>query len=95
MALLAATCQEALDKAVSVVLEQINIHQINPVLSGDWLNDPDYEDGTSVNPTCNFDTTRIFCALSYLQQASEYASMLIRNPKDCACLSDIHFICHR
>ena len=61
-----ATAWEALNKATGVVEDLINNHQSNPVLVGPWNSD---NSSATIGPVAHFDTTRLFCSLSSVQQA--------------------------
>jgi len=61
------TAWEALKKATGVLEELINSHQSNPAVVGPW-NMAGQSCG-KVGPVAHFDTTRLFCTLSSLQQA--------------------------
>jgi len=58
---------ETLNNAKKVVLDMVNGHQGNPAVVGFWNS---YEvTEIQIGPVCSFDSTRLFCALSSVQQA--------------------------
>jgi len=62
-----ASAWEALNNCKDVVHEMINGHQGNPAVVGYW-NSYEVTD-IQIGPVCSFDSTRLFCALSSVQQA--------------------------
>ena len=62
-----ANSWETVNNAKKIVNEMMNGHQGNPAVVGFWNS---YEvNETQVGPVCSFDSTRLFCALSNVQQA--------------------------
>ncbi len=69
-----STATDALSFAQSIIGELVNAHHCNPIITGPWLDSTgigqaNFSEGTKVDPTCNFDTTRAFCALMHAAQA--------------------------
>ena len=62
-----ASAWEAVNNCKKVVHEMMNGHQGNPAVVGFWNS---YEvTEIQIGPVCSFDSTRLFCALSNVQQA--------------------------
>jgi histidine ammonia-lyase len=61
-----ATAWEALTNSECVLEQLINSHQSNPAIVGPWNSNCT---SVKIGPVAHFDTTRLFCSLSSLQQA--------------------------
>ena len=61
------TAYETLNTAKKQLAEMINGHQGNPVVVGPWNSTTVTE--VQVGPVCSFDSTRLFCMASNVQQA--------------------------